>query len=68
MKPRFGAGFAGDVMERWRRAPPDSWLTLNEGVARYCFRQFVTTVAYCHMHSVAHRAANVLLGEQTLGE
>lgn len=30
-------------------------LYLSEDEARYLFRQFITAVAYCHHHCVAHR-------------
>jgi serine/threonine-protein kinase SRK2 len=44
------------VQDKWQHAQ-QTGLFLSEDEARYYFRQFVTAVAYCHAHNVAHRCA-----------
>ncbi len=48
-----GAG-VGYVSDKWQHAQRTG-LYLSEDEARFYFRQFITAVAYCHGHSVAHR-------------
>ena len=47
---------AGYVADKWQHAQ-QTGLFLSEDEARYYFRQFVTAVAYCHAHNVAHRCS-----------
>lgn len=44
------------MADRWQHAQ-HTGLYLSEDEARFYFRQFITAVAYCHAHSVAHRWA-----------
>ena len=44
------------VAENWKREQ-QTGLFLGEDEARFFFRQFITAVAFCHAHSVAHRWA-----------
>jgi len=46
------------VADKWQHAQ-QTGLFLSEDEARYYFRQFVTAVAYCHAHNVAHRCGSV---------
>ena len=48
---------AGYVADKWQHAQ-QTGLFLSEDEARYYFRQFVTAVAYCHAHNVAHRCSS----------
>lgn len=45
------------MADKWQHAQ-QTGLFLSEDEARYYFRQFVTAVAYCHAHNVAHRCGS----------
>ncbi|KAK9809102.1 hypothetical protein WJX72_009377 [[Myrmecia] bisecta] len=49
-----GGSLVQHVAERWQYAEARG-LVLNEDETRYLFRQFISAVAYCHRHGVAHR-------------
>lgn len=54
MEYAAGNSLTGYVANKWQHAQ-QTGLFLSEEEARYYFRQFITAVAYCHSHSVAHR-------------
>lgn len=54
MEYAAGNSLTGYVADKWQHAQ-QTGLFLSEDEARYYFRQFVTAVAYCHAHNVAHR-------------
>lgn len=54
MEYAAGNSLTGYVADKWQHAQQFG-LFLSEEEARYYFRQFITAVAYCHAHSVAHR-------------
>lgn len=60
-----GAATAGYVAENWKREQ-QTGLYLGEDEARYFFRQFITAVAFCHAHSVAHRWAPTLHAQPSI--
>jgi serine/threonine-protein kinase SRK2 len=69
MEYAAGNSLTGYVADKWQHAQ-QTGLFLSEDEARYYFRQFVTAVAYCHAHNVAHRDLkldNTLLDGKTPG-
>mmetsp|Transcript_11499 Transcript_11499/g.34542 ORF Transcript_11499/g.34542 Transcript_11499/m.34542 type:complete len:421 (+) Transcript_11499:87-1349(+) len=69
MEYAAGNSLTGYVADKWQHAQ-QTGLYLSEDEARFYFRQFLTAVAYCHEHSVAHRDLkldNTLLDGKTPG-
>mmetsp|Transcript_12691 Transcript_12691/g.38257 ORF Transcript_12691/g.38257 Transcript_12691/m.38257 type:complete len:418 (+) Transcript_12691:2731-3984(+) len=69
MEYAAGNSLTGYVADKWQHAQ-QTGLFLSEDEARFYFRQFITAVAYCHEHSVAHRDLkldNTLLDGKTPG-
>mmetsp|Transcript_11498 Transcript_11498/g.34535 ORF Transcript_11498/g.34535 Transcript_11498/m.34535 type:complete len:420 (+) Transcript_11498:87-1346(+) len=54
MEYAAGNSLTGYVADNWKHEQ-QTGLYLSEDEARFFFRQFITAVAYCHAHSVAHR-------------
>lgn len=54
MEYAAGNSLTGYVSNKWRAAQR-SGKFLSEDEARFYFKQFISAVAYCHQHSVAHR-------------
>lgn len=49
-----GGSLTSYVSQRWQHAQHTGTF-LSEDEARYFFRQFISTVEFCHRHNVAHR-------------
>ena len=49
-----GGSLTAYVADRWKEAQAKG-LFLTEDEARYFFKQFLSAVNYCHMHSIVHR-------------
>jgi len=49
-----GGSLTSYVANKWQEAQKKG-LFLSEDEANYFFRQFISAVKYCHLHSVAHR-------------
>lgn len=52
-----GGSMTAFVSERFKGAAK-SELLLQEDEALYLFKQFISAVAYCHKHNLAHRSAH----------
>ena len=58
MDVALGGNLTSYVSDQYKHAERHG-LFLAEKDARYFFRQFITTVAFCHRHHIAHRCVRL---------
>ncbi len=60
MDVALGGNLTSYVSDQYKHAERHG-LFLTEKDARYFFRQFITTVAFCHRHHIAHRCVSAAM-------